>query len=239
MQNYHSKEKNVLSNRIKKKTISIAKKLNRFYPDFKPKIRHNPLDELILTILSQATNDRNSLKAFGQLKKQFKGWEDLIQAPLSDIEDTIRIGGLAPTKSRRIKELLVEIARRNKASGQLKNGSPYHLDFLKKMGFEEARRFLTSFKGVGEKTAACVLVFSLQKPAFPIDTHIHRILVRQGIIPKKMPVEKAHGFMLELIEPEERYRFHVNLITYGREVCHARNPECSVCVIRRTCCYVR
>jgi endonuclease-3 len=155
------------------------------------------------------------------------------------IENAIRIGGLAPTKAKRIKDVLRTVSEKNKSENHYKNGSPYHLDFLKKMDMGEAHQFLVSIKGIGEKTAACVLLFSLQKPAFPIDTHVYRILVRQGIIPSKMPVEKALGFMLDLIDPGERYRFHVNLITYGREVCHSRNPECSVCIIKRTCCYVR
>ena len=216
---------------------SLIRKLNEYYPVFTPKKRRDPLDELIYTILSQAKNDRNSLEAFTRLKARFKSWEELTKAPLSEIEKAIHVGGLAPTKSKRIKELIKTIAKRNRESGRLKKGSPYHLDFLRGMELDEARKWLTSLEGVGEKTAACVLLFSLQKPAFPIDTHVHRILIRQGIIPENMSAGKAHCAMYDLVPPDDRYRFHVNLIQYGREICHSRNPECGQCVIRKTCLF--
>jgi len=223
--------------KIEKQINILINKLNHFYPHFKPKTHRDPLDELILTLLSQNTNDSLSFEAFRCLKSRFKSWDEVAKASTLKIENTIRIGGLAPTKAKRIKGVLRTVSEKNKSEDHYKNGSPYHLDFLKKTDMDEAHKFLTSIKGIGEKTAACVLLFSLQKPAFPIDTHVYRILVRQGIIPSKMPVEKAHGFMLDLIEPDERYRFHVNLITYGREVCHARNPECEKCIIIDSCLY--
>lgn len=223
--------------KIKTKIKTIIRKLNEFYPLFKPRTAHDPLDELILTMLSQNTNDNLSFEAFRRLKERFKSWDEVAKAPLKTIENTIRIGGLAPTKSKRLKSILKIIAERNIRNNEFKNGSPYHLDFLKKIEMDEAYRFLTSIKGIGEKTASCVLVFSLNKPAFPIDTHVYRILSRQGIIPPKMPVSKAHAYMLELVEPDDRYRFHLNLIAYGREICHARKPECQRCIIKKTCLY--
>ena len=215
----------------------LIRRLNEYYPVFKPKKRRDPLDELIITVLSQATNDRNSFEAFKRLKSRFKTWEEILDADIDEVEEAITIGGLAPTKSKRIRNLIRTIADRNRASMRLKKGSPYHLDFLAGMELDEARKWLTSLDGVGEKTAACVLLFSLQMPAFPIDTHVHRILIRQGIIPQNMTAEKAHGEMYKIVPPDDRYRFHVNLIQYGREICHARNPECGICVIRKTCLF--
>ena len=223
--------------KIHKRVKLLIRKLNEYYPVFTPKKNRDPLDELIYTILSQATNDRNSLEAFKRLKSRFKTWDELPNADLREIEKAIHIGGLAPTKSKRIKNLVETIAERNRAAERLKKGSPYHLDFLSKMELDEARKWLLSLEGVGEKTAACVLLFSLHKPAFPIDTHVHRILIRQGIIPENMPAEKAHGVMYELVPPDDRYRFHINLIQYGREICHANHAECDKCAIARTCLY--
>ncbi|MFH1515033.1 MAG: hypothetical protein ABIG42_06180 [bacterium] len=221
--------------RLKRRVQTLIKKLNDFYPVFKPKKRRDPMDELVLTILSQNTNDINSFEGFTRLKKRFSSWDDVAGADLKEIAKTISVAGLGNTKAKYIKGVLEAICDDNVANSRLIKDSGYHLNHLKKMALEEAIDYLTSFKGVGQKTAACVLAFSLGMPSFPIDTHVHRILKRQAIIPEKMPVEKSHQLMYSITDGKARYRFHVNLIKYGREVCHARNPECLRCVIRRGC----
>jgi endonuclease-3 len=222
---------------LKKRVKSLIKNLDEFYPVFKPKKRYDPLDELVLTILSQNTNDNNSFEGYKRLKSRFPTWDKVARANPKTIEKTISIAGLAPTKTKYIKGVLDGIGAENRAKNRLKKGSPYHLNHLKKMTLEEALDYLTSFKGVGQKTAACVLAFSLDMPSFPIDTHVRRILVRQGIIPANMTAENAHHVMYRLTIPDERYRFHMSLIRYGRDICHARNPECDKCVIKRNCGY--
>ena len=223
---------------LKRRVRTLVKKLNEFYPVFKPKKRRDPIDELILTILSQHTNDINSFEGFKRLKKRYSSWDDVANANLKQIAKTISIAGLGNTKAKYIKGVLIAIYDDNAANNRLTKGSGYHLNHLKKMELVQAIDYLTSFKGVGQKTAACVLAFSLNMPSFPIDTHVHRILKRHTIIPEKMPVEKAHHLMYSITAEEIRYRFHVNLIKYGREICHSRNPECPRCVIRRGCSYI-
>jgi endonuclease-3 len=223
---------------LKRIVKTLALKLIDYYPDFKPRTRHDPLDELILTILSQNTNDNNSDQAFIRLKTRYPKWDQVARAKSGNIEDLISVAGLGNTKTRYILSVLKEIGDENLAHNRLKKGSPYHLDHVKKMNLENALEYLTGFKGVGQKTAACVLAFSCMMPAFPVDTHIHRILIRQGIIPEKMGAGDAHEVMYRITEPDDRYRFHINLIRYGREICHARNPECGRCVIRKTCVYI-
>ena len=225
--------------KLKNQVKSLIRKLNDFYPDFKPKRQRDPLDELILTILSQNTNDTNSFEGYKRLKQKFPTWDKVANAKAKDIETAINVAGLAPTKTQYILSSLEQISLDNIHNKRLRKGSPYHLNHLKKMNLDDALKYLTSLKGVGQKTAACVLAFACNMPSFPIDTHVQRILKRQDIIPDKMPAEKAHNVMYSITEPDDRYRLHMNLIKYGREVCHSRNPECEKCVIRRTCKYLK
>jgi endonuclease-3 len=224
---------------LRRRVTSLIARLNEFYPVFKPKPKRDPLDELVLTILSQNTNDNNSFEAFTRLKKKYKSWEEVVKSKRKDVEETLSVAGLAPTKTGYILDFLNTLAKENIAKKRLKKGSPYHLDFIRKMNFEDALTYLTSFKGVGQKTAACVLAFSCGMPSFPVDTHIYRILKRQGIVPLNMTTENAHHLMYQLTNPDDRYRLHLNLIHYGREICHARNPECVRCVIKKTCVYLK
>ena len=224
---------------LKKRVKSLIKNFNEFYPVFKPKKRYDPLDELVLTILSQNTNDRNSLEGYQRLKSKFPTWDKVARANPKSIEKAINVAGLAPTKTKYIKGVLDDISAENRSKKRLRKGSEYHLDILKKMTLDEALDYLTSFKGVGQKTAACVLAFALDMPSFPIDTHVRRILVRQGIIPANITAENAHHVMYRLTIPDERYRFHMSLIRYGRDICHARNPDCDRCVIKRNCEYLK
>ena len=191
--------------------------------------RHDdPLDELIGTILSQSTTNVNSDRAFASLKKRFPDWESARRARPSSIAAAIKSGGLANVKSVVIKNILNDIlARRGKLE----------LSFLKTDPVEEARQFLLSLKGVGPKTAACVLLFSCQRQVFPMDTHIFRIARRLGLLPEKIGDEQAHELMERLIPPEKHYSLHINLIVHGRKICLSRNPKCGQCALIEQCDY--
>ncbi len=186
----------------------------------------DPVAVLVSTILSQNTNDVNRDRAFEQLRERFPTWEAVRDAPLEELIDAVRPAGLAPTKTPRIQEALRRITAERGAIS---------LDFLADWGGEEARAWLLSIPGVGPKTAAIVLLFALGKPAFPVDTHIHRVTRRLGLIPEKTSREKAHELLEALVPPDIYYCFHLNLIEHGRAVCHARNPEHERCVLRDTC----
>jgi len=188
----------------------------------------DPLSELIFTILSQNTSDVNRDRAWVRLKERFPTWESVLAANAEKLADAIRPGGLANVKAPRIQETLRVI--------QMERGE-FTLDFLAEMEVDEARKWLTSLKGVGPKTAAIVLLFSLGKPAFPVDTHVHRVSQRLGLIGPKTSREKAHDVLEELIPPEIYYPFHLNLIAHGREVCKSQRPRCAICVLREHCDY--
>lgn len=187
-----------------------------------------PVDELVSTILSQNTNDRNRDQAFYALKARFATWEEVRLADESEIMAAIRPAGLANQKGPRIKAVLNEI---HAERGNL------DLSFLTSMPLEEARQWLLKFKGVGRKTAAIVLQFSLNRPAFPVDTHIYRVTGRLGVRPEKISLEGAHDLMEELIDPSEYYAAHLNLIRLGRETCHAGKPDCAHCPVNDLCIY--
>jgi endonuclease III len=192
------------------------------------KIHYDPVETLILTILSQNTNDINRDKAYTNLRKAFPTWDSVLIAQLPKIEKAIRLGGLAKGKARTIKSALEKI--------KFDRGK-YSLDFLEHTSLEKAREYLLSIKGVGPKTAAVVLCFALNKPAFPVDTHIFRVSKRLGLIPEGTTVERAHILLEKQLVPEQMYSFHLNLIQHGREVCIARKPKCPVCFLRRDCSY--
>jgi len=185
-----------------------------------------PVDELVSTILSQNTNDVNRDRAFQALVKKYPDWYAVMNAPEQEIIDTIRVAGLANQKGPRIKAVLRQI---HAETGAL------NLDFLADMPLEEARAWLLRFKGVGLKTAAIVLQFSLNRPAFPVDTHIYRVTGRLGIRPETMDVEKTHLLMEQLADPSDYYHGHLNLIRLGREFCHPRKPNCPACPLAALC----
>jgi endonuclease-3 len=187
-----------------------------------------PLDELILTILSQNTNDRNRDVAYQYLRKRFPTWDQVRDAQRSDVIDAIRTAGLANQKGARIQSMLREITAER---GNL------DLEFLHDLPMEKAREWLLHFKGVGPKTTAIVLLFSLGKPAFPVDTHIYRVTGRMGLRPQKMDREKAHLHLEQLFQPEMYAPVHLNLIRLGREICHSRNPDCEHCPANPFCDY--
>jgi endonuclease III len=187
-----------------------------------------PVDELVSTILSQNTNDTNRDRAFNALRAKFPTWESVRDAKANDVVNAIRPAGLANQKGPRIQNVLKNITEER---GSL------DLNFLADMPLEEARAWLTKFNGVGPKTAAIVLCFSLGRPAFPVDTHIYRVTGRIGLRPEKMTVEQAHPYLESLFPPETYYAAHLNIIRLGREVCHARKPDCPNCPIIKLCDY--
>ncbi len=204
----------------------IIEILDEAYGRAPQQVSHAPVFELVLTVLSQHTSDLNSGEAMHRLWETFPSWDAVIEAPVSEVEDAIRPGGLAPTKSKRIQALLTEVRERR---------PDYDLTFLRDLPLEEAKGWLTSLPGVGPKTAACVLLFSLERPALPVDTHVERVSKRLGLVPPKMPADRAHGVLEAMLEPEQVYAFHVDLIQHGRRTCHARGPKCGVCPLEARC----
>lgn len=187
-----------------------------------------PLDELISTILSQNTNDRNRDLAFQRLRERFATWEQVRDAPTEQVIEAVRIAGLGNQKGPRILAVLRQITQER---GGL------DLTFLSDLPDEEALAWLTRFKGVGPKTAAIVLVFSLGKPAFPVDTHVYRVSGRIGLRPEQITVEQAHVYLAGVFEPAQYGPGHLNLIRLGRETCHARKPDCPNCPLKEICLY--
>jgi len=185
-----------------------------------------PLDELISTILSQNTNDRNRDAAYNNLKKILPTWEMVRDARPIQVVDAIRIAGLANQKGPRIQQVLRELTDER---GNLE------VDFLAEMELEDARKWLTHFKGVGPKTAAIVLCFSLGKPAFPVDTHVYRVTGRLQLRDANLSVEKTHTYLEQVFPRENYYSAHLNLIRLGRELCHPRKPQCPECPLHKIC----
>lgn len=185
-----------------------------------------PVDELVSTILSQNTNDNNRDRAFRLLRAALPAWEQVRDAPVEQVINAIRPAGLANQKGPRIQQVLRSITEER---GSL------DISFLAGLPVEQARAWLMRFNGVGPKTAAIVLCFALNKPAFPVDTHIYRVTGRIGIRPPKMTVEQAHPYLESVFPPETYYAAHLNLIRLGRQVCIARKPNCPVCPVIDLC----
>jgi len=188
------------------------------------------LGGLIGTILSQHTSDANADRAYRQLRTAFPTWEEVRDASVGDLAATIRCGGLANIKAQRIQAALRELTTRL-------GNEPLTLHVLEAQPLEVARAFLRSLPGVGPKTAACVLLFHLGKPAMPVDTHVYRVSKRLGLIGARVTPEQAHAFYDRAVPPERIYALHVNLIRHGRQVCHAQRPACDRCVLQLECAY--
>jgi endonuclease III len=204
----------------------IIQLLSKEYGSITWRSRTDPLSELIVTILSQNTSDHNSRRAFDSLLSRFDTWEVVAEGSVDDIARAIKLGGLAQVKAPRIKRILQQI--------QAQHGS-LDLDFLKKMPVAEAKAWLRSLPGVGPKTAACVLLFSLGKPVLPVDTHILRVAKRLGLIDSRVSAEKAHEILGDMVSPKYVYQFHIHMIEHGRRVCTARRPRCRECVLLKVC----
>lgn len=188
----------------------------------------SPVEELVSTILSQNTNDVNRDRAYDRLVSSFDSWEEVRDAEQDEVIEAIRVAGLANQKGPRIQEALRTITRKQ---GEIT------LDFLEEMDPESARKWLEDLKGVGPKTASIVLLFAFQKPAFPVDTHVHRVTTRLGLIPEGTTAEKAHKFLASLFDEGAYHDVHLNIITLGREICQARKPLCAQCPLTDLCRY--
>ena len=211
---------------LKEKALAVHTALLQFYGE---PLWRNPLpavDELISTILSQNTNDVNRDRAFDALRRRFPSWEAVRDAPTAEVVASIRLAGLANQKGPRLQKVLQQI------SAEREN---FDLSFLKQMPLEEARAWLMKFNGVEPKTAAIVLCFSLGIPALPVDTHVYRVTGRIGLRPAEMSVEAAHPHLESLLPPKTYYAAHLNLIRLGREICHARKPNCPACPLKMLC----
>jgi len=209
---------------------AVLDRLDRAFGRPAPPRRRPPLDELILTVLSQNTSDGNRDRAWRGLRARFPGWDAVLNAGAGPLQSAIRAGGLARTKSRTILGLL---RRLRDERGEL------DLGFLRRVPVEEAKRFLTRFPGVGEKTACCVILFACGRPAFPVDTHIHRIAGRIGWVPPKATRAVSHAVLGRVIPPRRRLAAHLNLITLGRSHCRPSRPDCPACPIRILCRFGR
>lgn len=212
--------------RGKAKYTPVAAALRKLYgvPEWRQHLP--PLDELVSTILSQSTSDTNRDKGFYALKDRYPTWEAVRDAPLDDVIATIRPAGLANQKAPRIQEVLQRISAEY---GNL------NIDFLADIPLDEAKRWLTSLNGIGPKTAAIILLFAFNRPAFPVDTHVHRLSKRIGFIGPKVNAEKAHGLMEAIVPEADYYVFHLNLIEHGRTICQARSPKCDLCPLQAHC----
>ena len=218
------------------KALTVHQLLIEEYGQHEWRPRLDPLSELIFTILSQNTSDVNRDRAWRRLKERFPTWECVLAASAAEIAEAIRPGGLANVKAPRIQEAL-QVIKREQCPELDEGRGEFALDFLADMEIDEAKRWLTSLNGVGPKTAAIVLLFSLGKPAFPVDTHVHRVSRRLGLIGPKTSRERAHEALEALLPPEIYYTFHLNLIAHGREVCKSQQPRCAICVLREHCHY--
>jgi endonuclease-3 len=188
----------------------------------------HPIAELILTVLSQSTNDRNRDVAYLGLRERFPVWEAVRDCPVDEIEAAIRPGGISKVKSVRIKQILQAISDTS-PDGELS------LDWLADLSVEQAQQYLTSLPGVGRKTAACVLLFALGMHDVPVDTHVSRVCTRLGLFRPGAPFEEMHNVMLDFTPRGEELELHLNLLRHGRRTCHARRPECAECVLERLC----
>ena len=213
----------------KLKSLSPEEIIERLLPVYgKPvwQAHHDPMTELVLTILSQNTTDTNSGRAFMRLVGKFPDWKLVMDAPTSEIEPEITVGGLAKQKAPRIKASLEAVWQ--------ERGS-FDLEFLREMPLDEAKAWLRALNGVGPKTAACVLMFALGRPALPVDTHVYRVSQRLGLVPEKASAEKAHDILEAILLPETVFPFHILLIKHGRRLCRAQRPFCGECPLLAHC----
>jgi endonuclease-3 len=191
--------------------------------------RVEAVSELVLTILSQNTADTNSFRAFTALRAAYDSWDAVLTAPTDELEEVIRPGGLAPTKSKRIQHVLAEV--------HAATDGTWDLGFLASLPLIEARDWLTSLPGIGRKTASIILLFNFGRPAMPVDTHVHRVTSRLGMLPPRTPLDRAHDLLEEVLDDDEMYPFHVETIRHGRDTCRAPRPICGLCPLTDVCAY--
>jgi endonuclease III len=210
----------------RRRVLALRDRLRLLYGRPAAAPHHQPLDELILTVLSQSTNDRNRDVAFLRLRQRFPSWSAVRDAPNDEVEAAIRPGGISRVKSQRIQDILRALE------------DPPSLDHLATMSVDDARAELTSLPGVGRKTAACVLLFAFGMRDVPVDTHVSRVGTRLGLFRPGAPFVELHDDMLAITPRGQELEFHVNLLRHGRRTCHARRPQCPECALNRICPYV-
>ncbi|HEY2477768.1 MAG TPA: endonuclease III [Solirubrobacterales bacterium] len=210
----------------KRRVRAIRERLREMYgvPVLEP--HGHPIAELVKTVLSQHTNDRNRDRAYAAMRERFPTWDEVRDAPVGELEDAIRPGGLAQQKAPRIQEILRRL------------GDEPDLDWTATAPIEESREFLLALPGVGRKTVACVLLFTWGLPEIPVDVHVHRVGGRLGLFPPDASLERAHDEMLAVVAPEDGYELHLNLIRHGRALCRPK-PRCGECDLRRMCPWYR
>jgi endonuclease III len=213
---------------------AIRDRLRQVYGVPRAEPHCHPIAELILTVLSQSTNDRNRDVAYLALRRRFPTWYEIRDAPVDQIEEAIRPGGISRVKSARIKSILRAISETSSQYGAAPD-DPLSLDWLPGLTVPDAQAYLTSLPGVGRKTAACVLLFALGMRDVPVDTHVSRVGTRLGLFRPGAPFVELHDTMLELTPPGEELEFHLNLLRHGRRTCYARHPGCGECVLSRIC----
>ncbi|HEV3093645.1 MAG TPA: DNA lyase [Solirubrobacteraceae bacterium] len=216
--------------------LRIRDRLREVYGIPRMAPHERPLDELVLTVLSQSTNDRNRDVAFLRLRERFAApaqpidYAALLAAPVSEVEEAIRPGGISKVKSARIQAILAAIAASTRNPSD-----PLSLEWMRDAPVQESRAYLCALPGVGRKTAACVLLFSYGLPDIPVDTHVSRVGARLALLRPGAPFEELHDQMLALTPPGEELELHVNLLRHGRRTCFARNPACGDCALARMC----
>jgi endonuclease-3 len=215
-----------LPNATARRARAIHDRLRKRFGDLEPPRAVDPVDELVLTVLSQHTSDLNAERAFGELRAAFPTWEAVVDAPAETVADAIRSGGLANTKAPRIQTILREVREREGA---------FDLSVLRAMSDAQARDYLTSLPGIGPKTAAVVLSFALGRDAIPVDTHVHRVTRRLAMVPPTASAERADRLLHDLVPDGLRTPLHVGLIRLGREICKAPTPLCRQCPLKDLC----
>ncbi len=210
----------------REQTAWFVEKLEEHFGEPVWKGRRNPVDSLIKTVLSQSTNDRNRDRAYDELRRRFPTWAEVASADPREIAEAIRVAGLANQKSVRIRDILRWLAQHN---------GGFELEKLCGMDIREALGWLGHLKGIGVKTLAVVLMFACGRDVFPVDTHVHRIVRRLGLVPENADPVKTFWQMAEFVPPGKSYSFHMNLLKLGRTICKARNPSCKVCPLREKC----
>jgi endonuclease-3 len=210
----------------RRRVIAIRDRLRELYGRPITEPHGHPIAELVRTVLSQNTSDRNRDVAYDRLRRRFGTWEEVRDAPPAEVVEAIKPGGLSATKGPRIQQILERL------------GDHPDLDWLEDAPREEALEFLCDLPGVGRKTAACVLIFAFGRPEIPVDTHVHRVGGRLGLFPPDASFNRAHDEMLAVTPPEDAYELHINLIRHGRAVCRPR-PRCLECGLRRMCPWYR
>lgn len=212
---------------LRAKTVEVYERLVRVFGRPRRTGHLDPVSQLVSTILSQNTSDVNRDRAYNRLRARFPTWEGVRDGDVREVREAIRSAGLSEVKAPRIQHALQRITQ---PDGHMS------LDFLREMSVEEAKAWLTNIKGVGPKTAAIILLFSMGRPAFPVDTHIHRVSKRLALIGPRVSREQAHTILEGLVPPNLYYPFHIDVIRHGREICRP-TPRCEVCPLRDLCCY--